>query len=439
MVDIRAFKGFVYDGNEVDIQKVVAPPYDVINEEEQRVLYDIDKHNVVRLVLGDIFEGDNDSDNRYIRAAGYLNSWIQKGIIKRHEEDSVYLYEQEFALADGTKMKRSGFIALVGIEEPGKGNIFPHENTLSKPKEDRLNLMRACKGNLCQVFSLFSDDEKKVDELLEKGKPDSPLFDFTDDKGIVNRLWQITSPAVLKDLREEMADKKVFIADGHHRYETAVNYMKEMQKKSGSERRNETYDYVLMMFVNTYNEGLAVLPIHRLVHSVENFDETSVLQRMKDAFEIIPVDCDGSKKELSDELAKRGKDKTSFAMIFRKTGKVFILSLKNHGIIDKYFDASFPKELKHLDVSVLHRIILENILGIDEESLKNQKNVTYVKDWDRSVKMLKEGDYQAAFLLNPTPVEAVKTVAGKGLRMPQKSTFFYPKLLSGLVFNLFGE
>jgi len=439
MTEIKAFRGFYYDGKVVDIAKVVAPPYDVINDESQETLYANEEHNVVRLVLGKIFEGDNDADNRYTRASAFLNDWINEGVIKRHDEDSIYLYEQEFTLADGTVMNRSGFIALVALEEPGKENIFPHENTLSKPKEDRLRLMRACGGNLCQVFSLFSDSEKKVDELLESGKPEAPVFDFVDENGIKNCLWQITSPHVLKGIKKEMSDKKLFIADGHHRYETAVNYMNEMKEKNPNHTGDEPYNYVMMMFVNTHNEGLAVLPIHRLVHSVNGFEEDGFLEKIKSAFDIVPADCEGWEKELSGNLEEVGKKQLSFAAVFRESGNAYILTLKSHKEIDKYFESSFPEELKNLDVSILHKVILETFLGIDEESLRNQSNVKYIKDWDRAIRLLKNGDYQAAFLMNSTPVEAVKSVAGKGLRMPQKSTFFYPKLFTGLLFNLFRD
>ncbi|RMF94080.1 MAG: DUF1015 domain-containing protein [Candidatus Schekmanbacteria bacterium] len=437
MVDIRAFKGFVYDSKKVKIENVVAPPYDVISQEEQERLYELDEHNVVRLVLGKIFDDDNDSDNRYTRAARFLEDWLDRGIIKRHKEDSIYIYEQEFTLPDGRIMNRSGFIALASIEEPGKGNIFPHENTLSKPKEDRLKLMRSCQGNLCQIFSLFPDKERKVDSLLQQEKRQAPIFDFYDNNRIRNRLWQISHIDTVEKIRNEMSEKKLFIADGHHRYETAVNYMKEMREKDTNYTGNEPYNFVMMMFVNTYNEGLAVLPIHRLIHSVEEFKEETFLKRISEAFEVERVEGEGWENDLSDMLKKKGEKRTSFAVVFKDSGNNYIISVKDNEIIENYFDSSFPEELKSLDVTILHKVILENFLGIDEESLRDQKNVTYIKDWNRSLRMLKEGDYQAAFLLNATPVEAVTKVAEKGLRMPQKSTFFYPKLLTGLVFNLF--
>ncbi|MBI5376381.1 MAG: DUF1015 domain-containing protein [Candidatus Schekmanbacteria bacterium] len=437
MPEIKAFKGYVYNSSMVEPSKVVAPPYDVINSEEQDALYRLDPCNVVRLILGKENQGDSENNNKYTRAAAFLREWVDKGIITQQSESSIYLYEQEFTLPDGSRKVRKGFIALVKLDEPGKGSIFPHENTLAKPKEDRLNLMRACKGNLCQVFSLYTDSERKVDRLLEKGKPSKPVFDFIDPSGLVNRLWQVSSPEVIEEVRKTMAEKNLFIADGHHRYETAVNYRNEMRKSTGKNNGNEPFDYVTMMFVNTEDEGLVVLPIDRLIHSVKDFSSKNVLKKMGELFNITPVAEGTDAETLSKLVAEKGKETPSFGVALEGEKGYFIAGLKSRAVADSCFEPGFPVELKELDVSILHKLIFEKVLGIDEESLKNQTNIEYVKGGGLTIKHFKEGNYQAAFLLNPTPADGVKRVAEKGLKMPQKSTFFYPKLLSGIVFNLF--
>ncbi len=441
MAESIPFRGILYNPKNIqNLEAVVAPPYDVISEVDQENLYQKSDYNIVRLILGKIFENDNERNNRYTRAARDLNDWLQKGILQQNGDECLYFYSQNF-LFMGENKTRSGFIATVKLEEYDKGIIYPHEFTLSKPKKDRLNLIRACQTNFSQIFGLFSDPEKRIDNLIEEGIKGQSLSKITDSEGVIHTFGKITNKDIIEQLIYCMKDKKIYIADGHHRYETTLAYRNEMREKYGNTSEKKSYDYVMMYLTNMDSEGTSIFPIHRLLFNLKNFQPEQLLKSLEPFFTIQKYSFKGpdEKKQtlahLLDQMELKEKEQFIFGL-YLGTQHFYLLVLKDHSCLSNLADSSKqPKELLELEPFILHSLILEKIMGIKKESIVNQENICYKKNEQEAVKMVDSGNYQLAFFLNPTPMEHIKKLAGAGVRMPQKSTYFYPKLLSGLVIN----
>ncbi|MBI3813673.1 MAG: DUF1015 domain-containing protein [Nitrospinae bacterium] len=343
------------------------------------------------------------------------------------------------------------------MEDFGEGGIHPHENTLAKPKEDRLKLIRSCNANFSPIFGLFSDPSKRIDSILRDAMRQPPLYDLADDVGVRHTLWGIRENRAIQIITGQMADKQIFIADGHHRYETAINYRNEMREKTpnftGDLSPNgfigdEPFNHVMMYFTNTNSEGLSILPIHRLVSSLENFNKKRIGEEAGEFFNIesLPFNGDEEKdvrQRLFLEMKNRGENGPAPASskqghvfgMYLGDNEYFLLTLKEGGMLEKYVENSRHPAWKTLDVTILHTLLIEKVLGISEKSLSEQKNITYTVNEIEAIKGVKEGKYQLALFLNPTKIEEVQAVAAAGEKMPQKSTFFYPKLITGLVMN----
>lgn len=426
MVEIAPFRGYRYNTEKVDLAKVVTPPYDVISPEMQEKFYERSEYNIARIIKGKVFEDDDENNNQYTRARDYFQRWIDEGILVQDDEEAIYIYSQEFEIA-GNKRERTGFIALIKLEEFGKG-VRPHEFTLSGPKADRLNLLRATKAHFGQIFSLYSDPERRIDRVLERFK-NTPLVDIKDDEGIRHRLWKITDSNAIGMIRSEMAEKPLFIADGHHRYETALNYSKE----------NEKARYCMMTFVNMQNEGLVILPTHRIIKNLEDFRVKKLEEGLRENFDIETFEfAEGNEVEMRETmlslLRKRYLEgKHAFGM-YCSNNKYYLLTLKSNELINRI---PGPKALRKLDVTILHTLILEQLLGIDKARLEKGLNVEYIKDIgdaiEEGIRKVDSRSHQIIFFMNPTKVEEVQAVADRGGRMPQKSTFFYPKVYTGFV------
>ena len=437
MAEITPFRGILYSQEKIEnFESVVAPPYDVISPGCQEELYQKSDYNVVRLILGKTLESDNDQNNRYTRAAEDLNNWLEKGILQQNGCECVYYYHQDY-LFNGKRNKRVGFVARVKLEEYDKGVIFPHEFTLSKPIEDRLKLTRACRANFSQIFGLFSDPQKTIDSLIENEVERESLSEVKDSEGVVHTFGNISNKDTIKQIAYCMKDKKVYIADGHHRYETALAYRDEMRKQCGNASEDKPYDYVLMYLTNMDLEGTSIFPIHRLLFNLDNFHSEQLLKSLEAYFNIqrFPFENSEEKNKMRDHMFQqmklKEKDQFSFGL-YLGTGSFYLLKLKANPFVD---DGTTPKEFSGIEAFILHSLIIEKIMGIKKESIKNQDCICYKKNEIEAVEMVDSGKYQIAFFLNPTRMEQIKSVAGAGLRMPQKSTFFYPKLLSGLVIN----
>ena len=443
MAKIIPFKGILYNKEKIrDMKDVVAPPYDVISPPEQEELYKRHENNVVRLILGKESDSDTPDNNRYTKAKDSFDSWQKDSILIKDAFPSIYVYSQEYHLGETEgfeKKRRLGFIALSKLENFGEGKIHPHENTLAKPKEDRLKLMQHCNANFSSIFGLFSDPSKRIDSVLKDYMRHPPLHDLVDDAGMRHTLWAIRDNKVIQIITGVMSDKQVFIADGHHRYETAINYRNEMREKLPNFTGEELYNYVMMYFTNTNSEGLSILPIHRLVSNLSNFDKKKIIKKAGEFFNIEKLSLNESdektvKQKLFSDMKERGKKEHIFGM-YLGNDEYLLLTLKDEDVLDRLITNSRHPSWKKLDVTILHTLLIEKVLKISEKNLAEQKNITYTISGDEAIKDVKAGKYQIALFLNPTKIEEVKDVATAGEKMPQKSTFFYPKLLTGLVMN----
>jgi len=431
MPTIAPFRGILYNQSKVDIGAVVAPPYDVISPEEQNELYARNPYNVVRLILGREVD-------RYASAANYFRRWQDEGILVRDADPAIYFLKQTFRVdsacgMNGKTVERKGFIALCKLEEFEKGVVLPHEKTLSKPKEDRLKLIKATKANFSQVFALYEDAEKKLDQYLNIATHSAPSIDV-DFEGVNNKLWKLVNQDALQLIIKEMKDEQVLIADGHHRYETGLAYRDWVKSQNVNHTGSEPYNFIMMFFTNLHDEGLVILPTHRLVHSLKSFDYSAFVEGLKRYFDIEFAD---EKQKALGRLRVIGRH--AFVIAVQGQPRFILAHLRNEALLDEAVAETLPREVKQLDVTLLHSRIIGKVLGISAEAQELKLNLDYVKDAAEALDAVQSGKAQIAFLMNPTKIEEVRAVAQAGYTMPQKSTYFYPKLLSGLVMNKLEE
>lgn len=428
MAEVLGFKGMRFSKKAGKIGGLCCPPYDIISDKQRKEYLKTNKHNVIRLEL------PREGKDPYKEAGKVLSKWIKKRILQQ-DNNSLYIYEEEFQI-HGERLKIKGLIGRVKLEEFEKGIILPHENTLSKAKEDRLNLMKATGCNFSQIYSLYMDEGAVIRPQVDKMSESKPIVEFTDGAGVIHRLWQVTDEAAINAVTSGFADRKLYIADGHHRYETGLNYRNYLREQGlcrseSADGTGDDCDYIMMMLVEMENEGLKVLPTHRLVRGLENFSRENLLQTAEKWFEIQNLSGIDSIETELDKYYQEGRK--AFAL-YTLGDNYDLLVLKDIAVMEEVMpDCS--SALRGLDVSVLHALVLEQGLGIDKENMAAQKNLYYVKLFSEAIEEVKSGAAQAAFLLNPTRVSEIRDVAGAGEKMPQKSTYFYPKLTTGLVIN----
>ncbi len=414
MADVIPFNGVLYNAPLVSQESgadLLAPPYDIITPEFREDLYQRSPYNIVRIDFGKENPGDDSSHNRYTRAKDFLDEWLRDGVLTESQSPCFYSYEISYKIENKDKTLR-GFLGLVRLEELGKGNIYPHEYTHSKPKKDRLNLMRICGANISPIFSLYRSDEGKTAAVLA-GVHDAPArVEARDPDGAVHRLWEVSDPRAIAVIEEELRGKAIFIADGHHRYETALAYQQEMRAKEGAAGSPKPYDYVLMFLANMADEGLTILPTHRLVKKIPS----DVLDLLSTDFRI---------EEMSDDfsISRAIAGQRDVYGLYTGGETWYRLSYRGEGI------HGVPAALRDLDVTILHDLIFKQLLDIE--------SVSYEMDVRKCLQSVRESAFAAAFFLNPTRVEDVEKVALASLRMPPKSTYFYPKLMTGMVLNIF--
>jgi uncharacterized protein (DUF1015 family) len=428
MADIRAFRGFRYDlGTVGALSDVVAPPYDVIDPALQQKLYDASPFNAIRVELTKDEPGDDDQNNKYTRAAGTLKDWIAANAIRQDTARSLYVYEQEFT-AEGKTYTRRGFLARVRLEPFGTGRIFPHEQTLSGPKADRLNLYRATNFNISPVFGLYPDAEGEVFAKLEPLLKKSPPITATDHLGVVNRLWIVTDSSAISAVIGAMGPKPVFIADGHHRYETGLKYLEE-RKAAGEVADDEAApNFCLMMLVGMSDPGLIILPTHRLVSGLPAVTAEQLKAAVAEDFEIVgefdtAAAC-WEHVELEDSQAVLG-----FGTV--ADGKWFAAKLKNPAVMDSLAPEQ-SGEWRSLAVSILHKLVLEKLVPAKVGGTPVYKYVHLLKEVTDAVAAK---ECQIAALVPPCGMDHVEQIAGNREKMPPKSTYFFPKILTGVVFN----
>jgi len=441
-MEVKPFKAFRFDSGVVgDVGSCIAPPYDVINSAQQQQLYEKSEYNIVRIIKGKTTPSDNDSNNQYTRAADLLNTWMEKGILKQDPIETIYAYVHDFQLA-GNKFQRFGFIALAKLEEFGK-IVRPHEQTFRAPMIDRLNLKRATATKFGLPFMLYEDEQAIADKIIKNkftpaqaGASQKPLIDFADEQDVRHRLFAITANDDIDAIAKMMLDKSCIIADGHHRYTTGLSYAKESS--------NPAAKYQMLAFVNTLHEGLVVLATHRLVGNLENFSSEKLIADLEKNFEINEyhfnspqTETAAKQKMLAQMKAEHNNSKNAFGIHVRDNA-FYVAVLKNKQVMDSVAPEK-SNAWRLLDVSVLQKLVLEELLDIDEKKLASGSNVEYIKDADdaidESITKVDAGKKQAAFFLNPIKMQQLKMVTEAGERMPQKSTYFFPKMYTGLTIN----
>ena len=423
MVEIKPFKSIMYSKQKVGcLDDVMSPPYDIISPGMQDELYKKSEFNVVRLILGKRFPDDNGGVNCYTRAKKFLDSWLKQGVLVESKTPGIYPYKVEYEL-DGERRVMNGFFVLLKLDHEYK-MVKAHEKTLSKPKEDRLNLMRATKANLEPIELLYIDENDSIRRMIdvELGEPE---VDVTGYDGFRHTLWRVDDQNLIKRIQQMLSDEVLFIADGHHRYQTAINYAREV-----GARDNNSANYIMVVLANMFDEGLSILPTHRLVKMEVNFEE--LIEKSKKCFEVEGI-------EMVEELSEKEKAEKALTTIRTENEHKFLLYLGNKGYLFILRDESTMDEVapnrsntwRTLDVSILHKLLLERMLGVNEKNLED--HVKYTRDTVEAIKVVDEGRFDFSIIMNPTRIEELKAVADAGEHMPQKSTYFLPKLLSGLV------
>ena len=438
MAKIFPFNGVTYNKKKIgNYTKVMIPPYDIISKEDQGKYYDLHPYNCIRLTLGKEYDGDTEFNNKYTRANSFFRTWITNSIMDQDKEECIYAYEQRFSYK-GKQYTRLGFIALFKLEELEAGRVYPHENTLPKPKLDRLSLLKATAANFEPIFSIYSDEENKISRMIKKLIKRKTIAEAKDIFGVTNKLWKISGKANINKITKEMLNKQVFIADGHHRYEAALKYRNEMRTKSQKSTGDEPYNFIMMYFTNAYDPGLIIMPIHRLILNLNLKEKINLENRLVDYFDIEDIkftkkDMLSARKKLIKNMSKAAEGEHYFGMSLQGENKYSVLKLKSEKIIEKYISADKPKEWKKLDITILHALIIRDILGITDKDIEAENAIKYVHNDDEAFDLVAEGKYQIAIFMNPTKIEQVTALASKYEKMPQKSTFFFPKLLTGLV------
>ena len=439
MATIRPFRALRYNTHDpLSIALVTAPPYDCITPEEQDELYRTHPHNVVRLILGKVLPGDDDRRNSYTRAADLLAKWCKAGILVRDQVPAIYFYQQEFEI-EGRTFLREGFLARVGLEEFGAGKIFPHEETMPGPKEDRLKLMRATRADTEPIFGLFPDEANAVTALFHKHSECEPLAQTVDGAGVVHRLYGCAHESLVRHVAEALGPRPIYIADGHHRYETALAYRKELQAAGESVGPDHPASSILMLCVSMHHPGLAVLPAHRILHGIKGLTADRLRRATEEHFAWQELTGAEATSGRLDEHLRQSRDHVPacpvgrFGLWTRDSAKAFILTLKDPKVMDS-LAADHSKAWRRLDVAILERVLLGHDLAKAADDVSGLRR-TYVHLAQQAFDAVHEDGADAALVLRPLPVQALQDVAKEGERMPAKSTYFYPKALSGLVMN----
>ena len=431
MPDIQAFRGIRYDlGHVGSLSDVVAPPYDVIGPELQTELYKKHPCNVIRLILNRKEPDDDEANNSYVRAHRFLKNWRKEGVLFTEADPALYVYHQEFSLGSETVTRR-GFMGRVPADPFGQGLVFPHEQTMKGPKVDRLMLTAVCKANLSQIFGLFPDETNEVQAVLETAVATITPIEATDHLGVVHRLWPVTDVSTIASVSKLMGPKPIFIADGHHRYETACNY-REQVRDSGALSKDHPANYVLMNCVAMQDPGLCVLPTHRLFPEMPRLTGPELAEKLGNLFTVRSVGEGPQAAHEAWEDVETTDRQDTLALYTQPDSQWQIVQLSDSGkqkmaqeVANDHCD-----EWRGLGVSILHRLIVETLLDTP-----NPAKPTYVHQVEEVVDGLGTGRFPLAALVMPATVNDIRTVSMAGERMPAKSTYFYPKLLSGLVIN----
>lgn len=424
MPKIRSFKGIRYSPEKVDLSKVICPPYDAVSQQEADDFYSLSPYNAIRLVLGKQMPKDTKTDNRYTRARDFFTQWQKEKILIQERKPSLYYHEHTYAMGDHTYTRR-GIIASVQLDDGEKKNIRPHEYTQKGPKLDRLRLMNEVRMNFSSVFGVYSDAKKVVEMKVRPalGNPDVE-FDINRES---HRLWIITDEAVIEQITKLLHNKKVLIADGHHRYETAKTYRDRMRATTGKSDGNQSFDYVQMYLTNK-DEKISLLPVHRVIPDSMGVGLVDLEYRIKEIFNMVPYD---NRKSFLSALAKGGRG--TLGLFVKGIPRYYLLSVTEDADLNSFTASPVHPLLKKLDVVLLHESVLEPILGISPATGGNR--LIYTSSADTALNMVTKEKADIAFLLNPCSIEDILEIADAGLKLPQESAYFHPRVPTGLVFH----
>jgi uncharacterized protein (DUF1015 family) len=441
MAQVFPFRAYRYNPQIAPYERVLTQPYDKISPAMQEKYYAADVHNLIAVEKGRAFPNDSKDNSVYTRAASALKNWIDEKAVEQDSVPAFYAYTQEY-LVPGSNLKRTrrGFIGAGKLEEYSAGVVFRHEQTLSGPKADRLELLRHTRTHTGQLFMLYADPHLQVDQILKDAESSgAPVAQLTDEYGVIHRLWKIADPGRIEAIQRHMSEQKLVIADGHHRYETSLNFRNESRTKAGKIVPNAPYERSMMTFINTQSEGLTILPTHRVVANVRDFSWSAVLRYLEPWFssEVISFQHESERQGAQDKfLAKLTGQKSqrtigAYPKAEGPTGAFYLLHLRPGADLEQLLPGLSANQ-RELDVVLLHQGILEPALGITPHAVASEANLSYEREAGAAIEAVAKGKAQVAFLLNPVSIDLMMRVATAGEVMPQKSTDFYPKLLSGI-------
>ena len=443
MPRIIPFRGILYDSKKVpDLKAVITPPHDVISVNEQQEFYKRHPQNMIRLVLGKVYPQDTEHDNRYTRAAKSFRSWLDERVLRQDKEPALYVTEIDYRMG-GEVRTRFGFIALVELERFEKGAILPHEKTFSATNADRLKLIEASRANFGPIFSLFSDPDNEIlgslRAAVESLRPD---LHFQDLQGYHHRLWRVTRQQIHKEIGQRLADRPLYIADGHHRYESALKYRNRIMSQQPLLDADDPRNFVMMYLTSMHDSGLAIRPAHRVLCDAGKVPVEAFVHRARAYFDIETLDFDSlNRKQIEKAFLSKvrtGADSTIIGAALRDYKGFYVLRVKK-GVMDQLFGEEIPIPLRKLDVTVVTKLVLQEILGLNGAALDDERRVLYISREDQALNAVHTGKCAIALILNPTKLNQVQEVSDAGLTMPRKSTYFYPKVMTGLVINKIGE
>ena len=435
MADVRPFRGVRYDRSLVgDLAAVICPPYDIITPQWQSELYQESEYNFVRVEFNRELPEDTDKDNRYTRAAATLEQWLKQSILKIDKAPAFYLHDHCFT-HQGKEYRRRGIIARVRLEKWDKMVVRPHENTMSRPKSDRLSLLWALQANTSTVFALYEDRGKQISTLLAAREQDKPVISLDTGDGEKHEVRAITGAGTINQLCNALANQPLYVADGHHRYESALTYQQERSVSSAVKSADEGYNFVMMTLVDLADSGLVILPFHRLVRDLSRSTIEGLLPKLPPFFEIkeLSSGASGAWQQVDDFLGER-EDQVRLVLFGLLKKSLFLLKLRDFNTTSPMMPQFHSGIYQRLSVSIVDHVILEGLLGMSHERGDKEMSVDYISDRQDAVNKVLNQEYQLAFLLRPVKARVIKDIADTGDRMPRKTTCFYPKMPSGLVF-----
>jgi uncharacterized protein (DUF1015 family) len=436
MAQIRPFQGVRYNQQIItDLASVICPPYDIIGPQLQDELYRSSEYNFVRVEYNRELPQDDASDNRYTRACSNITRWLNQGVLKMDAHPAFYIHQHYF-VCQGKASRRENLVAAVKLEEWDQKIVRPHENIIPRAKSDRMSMLRYCRSNTSPVLAMYEDPQQVISFALTSQEISSPLINVVDNFGERHKVWAVTSPEVIRQVQQVIADQPLYIADGHHRYDSALTYRREMQAQSRSFTGEEGYNYVMTSLIDFTDPGLVILPTHRLLRGISRPILSGLRSQLKVFFDIedLSLDMPDIWRRVDAALTGTSPDMTEvrLAVFGLEADKISILTLRDFEAVNSLMPAFHGDLYRKLDVSLVDHVILEKLLGFDKD--KEENSLAYIHDRDEAVSRVKNQEYQLLFILNPVRPELIRAIADAGDRMPRKSTYFYPKAPAGLVF-----